>query len=151
MAKCCNSGNGAAEPGGSASMNATAKPEFREVVDENGRVYRIGETDRDILGRSRVWMVWLPWISMMAISSSEYAFTSAEDTLSDAHGWHGAHIFWLLGVWVFFQAAVAFPAGRLRESGKLSARSAMMIGAVGCLMGYVSLAYAPTVFWAYLG
>ncbi|MDT5177958.1 MAG: hypothetical protein QOJ95_2156, partial [Mycobacterium sp.] len=74
-------------------MNATAKPAFREVVDENGRVYRIGETDRDILGRSRVWMVWLPWISMMAISSSEYAFTSAEDTLSDAHGWHGAHIF----------------------------------------------------------
>jgi MFS family permease len=147
----CNSGNGAAEAGGSASMNATAKPAFREVVDENGRVYRIGETDRDILGRSRVWMVWLPWISMMAISSSEYAFTSAEDTLSDAHGWHGAHIFWLLGVWVFFQAAVAFPAGRLRESGKLSARSAMMVGAVGSLMGYVSLAFAPSVFWAYLG
>ncbi len=50
-----------------------------------------------------------------------YAFTSAEDTLSEAHNWHGAHIFWLLGVWVLFQAAVAFPAGRLRESGKLSA------------------------------
>jgi MFS family permease len=132
-------------------MNATAQPTFREVTDDNGRVYRIGETDRDILGRSRVWMVWLPWVSMMAISSSEYAFTSAEDTLSDAHGWHGAHIFWLLGVWVFFQAAVAFPAGRLRESGRLSARSAMMLGAVGSLMGYVSLAYAPTVFWAYLG
>jgi MFS family permease len=132
-------------------MKATAQPTFREVTDDNGRVYRIGETDRDILGRSRVWMVWLPWISMMAISSSEYAFTSAEDTLSDAHGWHGAHIFWLLGVWVFFQAAVAFPAGRLRESGRLSARSAMMLGAVGSLMGYVSLAYAPNVFWAYLG
>ena len=63
---------------------------------------------------------------------------------------HG-HIFWLLGVWVFFQAAVAFPAGRLRESGKLSARAAMMLGAVGSLMGYVSLAYSPNVFLAYLG
>ena len=61
------------------------------------------------------------------------------------------HIFWLLGVWVFFQAAVAFPAGRLRESGKLSARSAMMLGAVGALLGYLSLAYAPHVFFAYLG
>ncbi|MGH3637587.1 MAG: OFA family MFS transporter [Mycobacterium sp.] len=132
-------------------MDAIAQPSFREVIDDNGRVYRIGETDRDILGRSRVWMVWLPWVSMMAISSSEYAFTSAEDTLSEAHGWHGAHIFWLLGVWVFFQAAVAFPAGRLRESGRLSARSAMMLGAAGSLLGYVSLAYAPTVFWAYLG
>jgi MFS family permease len=63
---------------------------------------------------------------------------------------HG-HIFWLLGVWVFFQAAAAFPAGRLRESGKLSARAAMMFGAGGALLGYVSLAAAPNVLFAYLG
>ena len=132
-------------------MSASTQPNYREVVDDNGRVYRIGETDGDILGRSRVWMVWLPWLSMMAISSSEYAFTSAEETLSAAHGWHGAHIFWLLGVWVMFQAAVAFPAGRLRESGRLSARSAMLLGAVGALLGYLSLAYAPHVLLAYLG
>ncbi|MDT5359496.1 MAG: hypothetical protein QOC69_1258 [Mycobacterium sp.] len=132
-------------------MMSTASPSFKEVVDKNGRVYRVGETDRDILGRSRVWMVWLPWIAMMAISSSEYAFTSAEDTLVEAHGWGHGHIFWLLGVWVFFQAAVAFPAGRLRESGKLSAKAAMMLGAGGALLGYVSLAFAPNVFFAYLG
>jgi hypothetical protein len=66
-------------------MNSSAQPGFREVVGNNGRAYQIGETDRDILGRSRAWMVWLPWISMMAISSSEYAFTSAEDTLVEAH------------------------------------------------------------------
>jgi MFS family permease len=132
-------------------MISTAPPSYKEVVDKNGRVYRIGETDRDILGRSRAWMVWLPWIAMMAISSSEYAFTSAEDTLVEAHGWGHGHIFWLLGVWVFFQAAVAFPAGRMRESGKLSARAAMMLGSVGALLGYISLALAPNVFFAYLG
>lgn len=132
-------------------MNSPVHTSYREVLDENGRVYRIGETDRDILGRSRVWMVWLPWIAMMAISSSEYAFTSARDTLAQAHGWRNAYIFWLLGVWVFFQAAVAFPAGRLRESGRLSARTAMMLGAVGALSGYLSLAYAPHVVLAYLG
>src|SRR4051794_26133925 len=132
-------------------MNAPAQSAYREVVDDNGRVYRIGETDRDILGRSRAWMVWLPWISMMAISSSEYAFTSAEDTLSEAHNWHGAHIFWLLGVWVMFQAAVAFPVGQMRESGRLSARSAMLLGAGGAFLGYLSLAYAPHVILAYIG
>ena len=129
-------------------MKASAQPVYREVVDDNGRVYRIGETDRDILGRSRAWMVWMPWIAMMAISSSEYAFTSAEETLVDAHHWGHGHIFWLLGVWVFFQAAVAFPAGRLRESGKLSANGAMMLGAVGALVGYLSLAFSPHVFFA---
>src|ERR1700754_887597 len=110
-------------------MTAPAQPTYREVVDGNGRGYRVGENHRGMLGRSRGWIVWRPWISMMAISSSEYAFTSAEDTLSEAHNWHGAHLFCLLGVWVMFQAAVAFPAGRLRESGRLSARSAMLLGA----------------------
>ncbi|MGV9362380.1 OFA family MFS transporter [Amycolatopsis sp. NPDC003731] len=124
---------------------------YQEITDKNGRVYRVGETDRDIMGRPRWTMVVLPWVAMMAISSSEYAFTSAEDTLSSAHGWHGAHIFWLLAVWVFFQAAVAFPAGKMRESGRLSARSAMLLGAAGTVLGYLALAYAPSVFWAYLG
>lgn len=90
---------------------------YREVTDRNGRVYRLGETDRDIMRRPRWTMVLLPWIGMMGISSSEYAFTSAEETLHDAHMWASGHIFWLMGVWIFFQAAVAFPAGQLRESG----------------------------------
>lgn len=84
---------------------------FKEVTDGNGRVYRIGETDRDIMGRPRWTMVLFPWMGMMGISSSEYAFTSAEDTLHEAHLWSSGHIFWLMGVWIFFQAAVAFPAG----------------------------------------
>ncbi|MET7620677.1 OFA family MFS transporter [Streptomyces sp. NPDC005408] len=124
---------------------------FREVTDRNGRVYRLGETDRDIMGRPRWTMVLFPWIGMLGISSSEYAFTSAEETLHDAHLWSSGHIFWLMGVWVFFQAAVAFPAGQLRESGRLPARSAMMLGAVGTVLGYLSLAYAPNVIVAYFG
>lgn len=124
---------------------------YQEVIDSNGRIYRVGETDRDIMGRPRWTMVILPWIAMMAISSSEYAFTSAEETLSAAHGWHGATIFWLLGVWVFFQAIVAFPAGKMRENGKLPAKAAMLLGAAGTLLAYLSLAYAPSEIWAYLG
>ena len=54
-------------------MTSPAQPRFRKVVDSNGRVYRIGETDRDILGRSRAWMVWLPWAGMMRSVSSSTA------------------------------------------------------------------------------
>jgi MFS family permease len=133
------------------AATSTTSTTVRDVADKNGRIYRIGQTDKQILGRPRIWMVWLPWIAMMAISSSEYAFTSAEDTLADAHGWHGSHIFWLLGVWVFFQAIVAFPAGQMRENGKLSARSAMFLGSAGTFLAYISLAYSPHVFFAYLG
>ncbi|MGH4028887.1 OFA family MFS transporter [Actinomycetota bacterium Odt1-20B] len=123
----------------------------REVTDANGRVYRVGESDVDIMGRKRKWMVILPWVGMMGISSAEYAFASAEDTLHTAHSWNNDHIFWMMTVWVFFQAAVAFPAGRLRESGRLPARWAMMLGAAGTLLGYLSLAYAPHVIVAYIG
>ncbi|MET9496035.1 OFA family MFS transporter [Streptomyces sp. NPDC006552] len=124
---------------------------YREVTDVNGRVYRVGETDRDLMGRPRAWMVILPWVGMLGISSAEYAFASAEDTLHTAHDWNSLHIFWMMTVWVFFQAAVAFPAGRLRESGRLPARWAMVIGASGTFMGYLSLALAPHVVVAYLG
>lgn len=92
---------------------------YREVTDRNGRTYRIGESDVDIMGRKRKWMVILPWVGMMGISSAEYALASAEDTLHTAHHWASGHIFWMMTVWVFFQAAVAFPAGKLRETGKL--------------------------------
>ncbi|MER5475685.1 OFA family MFS transporter [Streptomyces sp. NPDC002734] len=129
---------------------ATPLP-YREVTDANGRVYRLGESDIDIMGRKRIWMVVLPWVGMMGISSAEYAFASAEDALHAAHHWDSGAIYWMMTVWVFFQAAVAFPAGRLRESGRLPARSAMMLGAVGTLLGYLSLAFSPHVLLAFIG
>ncbi|MFJ2830602.1 OFA family MFS transporter [Streptomyces sp. NPDC087263] len=124
---------------------------YREVTDSRGRVYRIGETDRDILGHSRKFMVYLPWIAMMAISVFEYAYGSAEDTLSHGHGWTQSNTFWILSVWIFFQAGIAFPAGWMREKGILTARSAMYIGSVMCLLGFLALSHLSNVVLAILG
>ncbi|MFD8093719.1 OFA family MFS transporter [Streptomyces malaysiensis] len=136
-------------------MSTGEQPEgvlpFREVQDSKGRTYRIGETDRDILGHSRKLMVYLPWIAMMAISVSEYAYGSAEDTLSEAHGWTQSNTFWILSVWVFFQAGIAFPAGWLREKGILTARKAMFLGAGLCLIGFLALSHVDNVFMAIVG
>ncbi|MFI2203289.1 MFS transporter [Streptomyces sp. NPDC020192] len=128
-----------------------ANRSYREVTDSRGRVYRVGETDRDILGRSRRLMVYLPWIAMMAISVSEYAYGSAEDTLSAAHHWTQSNTFWILSVWVFFQAGIAFPAGWLRERGLLTARRAMFLGAGMCLLGFLALSHLHNVWLAILG
>lgn len=51
----------------SAHPDAANRP-YREVTDFPGRVYRVGDSDRDILGHSRKLLVSLPWIAMMAIS-----------------------------------------------------------------------------------
>ncbi|MFF9123905.1 OFA family MFS transporter [Streptomyces sp. NPDC014889] len=129
----------------------TAYGSYREVTDSRGRVYRLGETDLDILGHSRKIMVYLPWVCMMAISVSEYAYGSAEDTLSKAHGWTQSNTFWILSVWVFFQAGIAFPAGWLRERGILTARRAMYLGSGMCLVGFLALSHLHDVLLALLG
>jgi len=123
---------------------------YREVTDANGRVYRVGETDRELLGRSRAWMVWLPWAAMMAVSVYEYGFGAAEEALREAHHWSMGQTFWLLSIWAFFQAGIAFPAGKLREKGIVSARVAMIAGAVLSALGFFSLTQGNLVL-AYLG
>lgn len=124
---------------------------YREIRDSKGRVYRVGETDREILGHSRKLMVYLPWVAMMAISVFEYAYGSAEDTLSAAHGWTQSDTFWILSVWIFFQAGVAFPAGWLREHGLLPARRAMYLGSALSLLGFLALSHLSNVFAAIVG
>ncbi|MEV0318598.1 OFA family MFS transporter [Streptomyces sp. NPDC050658] len=124
---------------------------YQEVTDARGRVYRVGESDREILGRPRWTMVVLPWVAMLAISVFEYAYGAAEDTLSAAHHWTSSNTFWVLSVWIFFQAAVSFPAGKLREKGILTSRAAMLTGSVLSLLGFVSLSHAPNVAAAMAG
>src|SRR3954467_4118824 len=139
------------DPSGGTDASHRSRPAYREVTDARGRVYRIGETDRDILGHSRKFMVYLPWAAMMAISVSEYAYGSAEDTLSSAHGWTQSNTFWILSIWVFFQAGIAFPAGWLRERGILTAKRATMTGAFMCLLGFLALSHFSDVWLAILG
>jgi MFS family permease len=130
---------------------SSALANYREIVDANGRVYRVGETDRDILGRSRASMVWLPWIAMMAVSVFEYGYGAAADTLRHAHGWSLSQTFWLLSIWAVFQAGVAYPAGRLREKGITSARSTMFAAAVLSAFGFVTVAHCSNLVVAFLG
>lgn len=124
---------------------------FQELTDSNGRVYRVGESPQDIMGRSRAWMVFMPWIAMMAVSVFEYGWSSAVSTIEKVHGWSQNEAFWLASIWAVFQAAVAFPAGRLREKGVISARAAMLTGAVCAGVGYFTVAHSGNLFLAFVG
>jgi MFS family permease len=124
---------------------------FQEITNDNGRVFRVGESPQDIMGRSRTWMVFLPWIAMMAVSVFEYGWGAAAGTLEKVHGWSLGDAFWLASIWAVFQAGVAFPAGRLREKGVVSARAAMLVGAVCSGIGYFTIANSGNLFLAFLG
>lgn len=88
---------------------------------------------------------------MMAVSVFEYGYGAAADTLRHAHGWSLAQTFWLLSMWAVFQAAVAYPAGRLREKGITSARSTMLAAAVLSGVGFITVAHSSNLLLAFLG
>jgi MFS family permease len=122
---------------------------YRVVTDENGREYRVGEPAEAILGRSRSWMMWLPWVAMMAVSVFEYGFGAAADTLQNHNDWSMRQAFWIVTIWAVFQPLVAFPAGRLRERGVVPVRAAMLVAAVLSAIGFLTIANAGN-FWVVL-
>ena len=126
-------------------MAISSPVSYREITSAKGRVYRVGEAPADVLGRSRNYMVWLPWLAMMAAGVFEYAYGSAVKTLQDTYGWSDTMTFAFSGVWGFFQAGVALPAGRLREKNIVSARTAMLTGAVFCFIAFVTMGNTSSV------
>jgi MFS family permease len=121
------------------------------VTDAAGRDYRVGETAEQLMGRSRAWMMWMPWIAMLAISVFEYGFGAASDTLKEHNNWSTSQTFWIVTLWAVFQPAVAFPAGRLRETGALKVRTAMLLAAACCAVGFATLAHTSNVALVVLG
>ena len=117
-----------------------ATAQYKIVTDANGRNYRVGESAESILGRSRNWMMWLPWIAMMGVSVFEYGYGAAADTLQEHNGWSMSQAFWIVTIWAVFQPLVAFPAGRLRETGALKVRTAMLLGAACTAIGFLTIA-----------
>ena len=121
-------------------MTSSPAPAYRDIEGPTGRIFRVGEDPKQLMGRSRNYMIWLPWIAMMAAGVFEYAYGSAAKTLQATYGWNDTETFTLVGVWGFFQAGIALPAGRLRERNVFPARAAMLTGAVLCLLAFLTIA-----------
>src|SRR3954451_6227617 len=113
--------------------------EVRELQDVYGRRYRVGESDRELLGRPRTWITWPAAAAMLAAGVQQYGFGAIVPELSRAHGWKFGAIVVSFAVWAICQAGAAFPAAWLRERGVLPAPAAMVLGAVLCAAGLVTL------------
>ncbi|MEV8598535.1 MFS transporter [Streptomyces griseoviridis] len=124
---------------------------YREVTGRHGRVYRIGESDVDLMGRARVWMAVLPWAGMAAVALAGCAFAVAGEALHGARPWSDGRLLWPLGVWVSCQGAVALSTGRLRASGGLPARVALPLGAAATMVAGLLLVCVPDAAPARLG
>jgi OFA family oxalate/formate antiporter-like MFS transporter len=124
---------------------------YREVVNETGRVFRVGEDPRTILGYPR----WVPivaaWVAMMLAGILEYTWGALSGSLQAQHGWGDAPVFWLFSFYVIFESFVQPVTGYLRNRGILSPRRATIIGGIICgIVAYGWLSQSTSIWTAYL-
>ncbi|RDH74512.1 MFS transporter [Mycolicibacterium moriokaense] len=119
-----------------------------EVRDLHGRSYRVGERPQDIMGRPRKWMLWLPLAAMAGISVLQYGYSVAAITL---HGTKATAAFWVLALWVMFQAGAAALTAALRHRSVGAPSRAMLVGALLCAAGPLTLAHSDSFGLAVLG
>ncbi|WP_236788687.1 MFS transporter [Amycolatopsis sp. GM8] len=104
------------------------------IRDFYGRRYRIGESDRALLGRPRGWMLGAAWAAMLAAGVGQYGYGALLPALVAERGWTWAQGCWVLALWTVCQSASVYPAARLRPA------VALAVGAVLCASGFVALA-----------
>ncbi len=124
---------------------------YKELVDENGRVYRIGESPKALMGYGRIVMIVLPWVGMMLASTLEYGWGAASATVAHEYHWNLTTAFWNYSVYVLFEAGVSYFNGYLRENNLLKPKHSILIGGILVALAYYFLAHSVAPWIAYAG
>jgi MFS family permease len=133
-------------------MSPTSAPvAVSEVRDVYGRSYRVGERPRDIMGHSRKLMLGLSWAAMAGIGVLQYGYAVAVIALHATNGSNVTGALWVLALWVVFQAGAAAPTAALSHRFALAPSRAVVVGALLCAAGPLTLAYTDSFALAVLG
>ncbi len=125
---------------------------FQEVTNSTGRVFRVGETPRDILGRGRWVPIMAAWLAMCLAGLLEYTWGALNGSLAKVHGWGPGPVFWAFSFFVIFESFVQIFTGILRNRGIINVRWAVIIGGIVCgVVGYGILAQSTSIWEAYVG
>jgi len=133
-------------------MSPTSAPvAVVEVRDLHGRSYRVGERPHDIIGHSRKWMLGLSWAAMAGIGVLQYGYGVAVSALHATDDASVTGALWVLALWVVFQAGAAAPTAALSHRFALAPSRAVLVGALLCAAGPLTLAYSDSLALAVLG
>src|ERR1700726_4269419 len=110
----------------------SVNPNYQIITNETGRVFRVGEEPKQILGYSRGVVIWAAWLCMCLAGLLENTWGALSGTLAQAHHWGTAPTFWLFSFYVIFESFVQIGTGYLRNRGILDVRWATIIGGVIC-------------------
>lgn len=129
----------------------TGSTTYQEITNSTGRLFRVGEEPKQLLGYDRWVVIMAAWLAMCLAGLLEYTWGSLSGSLQAAHGWGDAPTFWLFSVYVIFESFVQICTGFLRNRGVLPVRWAVIIGGVICgVVAYAWLATSTQIWEAYL-
>jgi MFS family permease len=125
---------------------------YRLVTSDTGRVFRVGESPRQLAGVPRSAIILAAWAVMCLSGLVEYTWGALSGSLQAAHHWGDAPVFWLFSFFVIFESFVQIGTGYLRNKGLLPVRWAVTIGGLVCgILAYTLTAYSTNIWEAYLG
>src|SRR5487761_347793 len=134
-----------------ATAESTNQP-YEVITNSTGRVFRVGEEPKQILGYNRVVVIWAAWLAMCLAGLLEYTWGSLNGSLSAVHHWGAAPVFWAFSFFVVFESFVQIFTGLMRNRGILNVKWATIIGGFVCgVIGYGVLAESGSIWTAYLG
>ena len=107
-------------------------PNYQLITNDTGRVFRVGEEPKQILGYPRWIVIMSAWLCMCLAGLLEYTWAALSPSLEPAHHWGTAPTFWLFSFYVIFESFVQIGTGFLRNRGLLTVRWATIIGGIVC-------------------
>jgi OFA family oxalate/formate antiporter-like MFS transporter len=125
-------------------------PNYQILTNQTGRVFRVGEEPKQLLGYDRWVVIGAAWLAMCLSGLLEYTWAALAPSLQPAHHWSTAGTFWLFSFFVVFESFVQIGTGFLRNRGILKVRWATIAGGIICgLIAYMWLAYSTSLWTAY--
>lgn len=126
-------------------------PDPRILRDHYGRRYRVGESDVELLGKSRSWMAWLSWAAMFAAGIQQYGFGAVAPVLTTTYGWTFPEVVVSFALWTVCQACAVYPTAWLRERGMFPPAVAVIFGGALCSAGMFTLGHANNLVAMFIG
>lgn len=96
-------------------------------------------------------MLWLPWAAMGGVSVLQYGYGVAITMTRQSHGLNTVGAFWVIALWVIFQAGAAAATAIFRCRLNISPSTAMSVGAIMAEVGPLTLSFARDLGSAVLG
>ncbi|MGH3437272.1 MAG: OFA family MFS transporter [Sciscionella sp.] len=134
-------------------MTVNASTTYQEIVNPTtGRMFRVGETPKQLLGYPRWVVIMAAWFAMCLAGVLEYTWGALSGSLASAHHWGSAPVYWLFSIYIVFESFVQIGTGMLRSKGVLPVRYAVIAGGIVCgIVSYGITAYSSSIWTAYLG